>query len=360
MLIGRQKAKAATASQSEAKSSEQEIPNTMSMSISLPSLSRLSSLGVAMALQSPHKYKHNRSRSMPSSPKGHPSLTDTLVGEVERLEESCSSSSSFGADWFGLALEVAINCYSNLSNMQIDMEGVGSKWINAHLDDILHLLEACNLLRDTITEIRKQHTSVQVAIRGLGRDHTPSAHALERARTTLAICLCKKKDTQTQLEKCMSTLRRMAEKLNVEDKAGLAQATININHAKAITVMIFSALVTALSFKTSHRRMPSLPLPVHFTCLQHKLREAFEMRKRSSSSSTRSLRELEAADIALGNLNNLLNSKSKLQLPLHFSPSTLALNDLETALPQLENKINQLFKFLISARVAILNTLSSH
>ncbi|XP_057858666.2 protein BPS1, chloroplastic-like [Cryptomeria japonica] len=312
-----------------------------------------------MALHSPHKYKHNRSKSIPSSPKGHQSLTGTLVVEVERLEESCSFSSSIGADWFGQALEVAINCYSNLSNMQIDMEGVGSKWINAHLDDILHLLETCNLLRDSITEIRKQHTSVQVAIRGLGRDLTPSAHTLERALTAFAIWLSKKKDTHTQLENCMSTLRRMAEKLKIEDKAGLAQAAININHAKAITVMIFSALVTALSFKTSHMRMASLPLPAHFTCLQHKLREALKTRKRSSSSSSRSLRELQAADIALGDLNNLLNSRSKLQLPLHLSPSTLALNDLETALPQLEHTINQLFNSLISARFAVLNNLSS-
>ncbi|GLJ24631.1 hypothetical protein SUGI_0471050 [Cryptomeria japonica] len=296
---------------------------------------------------------------MPSSPKGHPSLTDTLVGEVESLEESCSSSSSFGADWFGPALEVVINCYSNLSNMQIDMEGVGSKWINAHLDDILHLLEASNLLRDTITEIRKQHTSVQVAIRGLGRDQTCSAHAHERARSTLAMWLSKKKDTHTQLEKCMSILRRMAEKLNVEDKAGVAEAVININYAKAITVMIFSAFVTALSFKTSHMRMPSLPLPTHFTRLQQKLKQSFDIRKRSSSAS-RFLHELEAADISLGDLNNLLISKSKLQLPINLSPSTLALNDLETALPLLEHKIDQLFKYLISVRVAVLNTLSCH
>ncbi|GLJ24634.1 hypothetical protein SUGI_0471090 [Cryptomeria japonica] len=329
----------------------------MSLSIAIPSLSRLSSLGVAMALHSPRKYKRNQSKSVPSSPKGHLSLTDTLVGEVERLEESCSSSSSFGADWFGQALQMAINCYSDLSNMEIDMEGVGSKWINAHLDDILHLLEACNLLTDSITEIRKQHTNVQVAIRGLGRDQTPSAHALERARTTLAIWLSKK-DTHTQLEKCMSILRRMAEKLNVEDKAGVAQAAININHAKAITVMVFSALVTALSFKTSHIRMPSLSLPTHFTCLQQKVKQAFELRKRSSSTS-RFLQELEAADIALGDLNNVHNPKSKLQLPFNLSPSTLALHDLETALPLLEHKINQLFKCFISARVALLNTLSS-
>ncbi|GLJ24635.1 hypothetical protein SUGI_0471100 [Cryptomeria japonica] len=331
----------------------------MSMSIALPSFSRLSSLGSAMGLHSPLKYKHSRSNSMPSRLQGHPILADALVSEVERLEESCSSSLSFGSDWFGKALQMVVNCYSNLSNVQIDMEGVVSKWMNAHLDDILHLLEACNLLRDIITEIRKQHTSVQAAIRGLGPALTRSAHADERVRASLAIWLSKKKDTHTQLEKCMSILRRMAEKLNVEDKAGLAQAAIDINHAKAITVMIFSALVNALSFKTSHMRIPSLPLPAHFTSLQHKLKEAFEMRKRSSSLLSTSVHELEAADIALGNLNNLLNSKSKLQLQLHLSPSTLALNDLETALPLLENKINQLFKFLISARVALLNILSS-
>ncbi|XP_057858668.2 protein BPS1, chloroplastic-like [Cryptomeria japonica] len=240
------------------------------------------------------------------------------------------------------------------------MEGMESKWMNGHLDDILHLLEVCNILRDSIAEIRKQHTCVQVAIRGLGPAFTPSAHALERARIVLGTWLRKKNDTHTQLEKCMSILRRMAEKINVEDKAGVAEDAININHAKAITIMVCSTLVTALSFKTSHMRMPTLPLPTHLTSLQHKLKLAFEMRKRSlSSSSSRSLHELEAADIALGDLNNLLNSKSKLQFPLRLAPSTLAIHELETALPLVEHKIDRLFKFLFSARVELLNTLSS-
>ncbi|GLJ24643.1 hypothetical protein SUGI_0471220 [Cryptomeria japonica] len=353
MLIARHKANTEAAAASTLK---ETIHNRMSMSITVPSLSRLSSLGAAMALHSPRKHHHNRSKSMPSrlQLQGHPIRTD----EVERLEESCSSSSCFGRDWLGRALEMLLNCYSDLSNTKMDM---GSKWMNAHLDDILHLLEVFNLLSDSISEIKKQHACVQVAIRGLGPALTPSAYALERTRTTLAIWLSKKKDTQSQLEKCMSILRRMAEKLNVENKAGVAQAVININHAKPITILVCYTFVTGLSFKTSHMRMPSLPLPARLTSLQQKLKEAFEMRKRSpsSSSSSRSLHELEAADIALGNLNNLLNSKSKLQLLLHISPSTLALNGLETALPLLEHKINELFKFLISARVEILNTLSS-
>ncbi|GLJ24636.1 hypothetical protein SUGI_0471110 [Cryptomeria japonica] len=328
----------------------------MSMSISIPSLSRLSSIGSAMALYSPRKHRcyHNRSKSLPSRLQGHPILTD----KVERLQESCSSSSCFGTDWLGQALEVSVNCFSNLSNIKIDMEGMESKRMNGHLDDILHLLEVCNLLRDSIAEIRKQHTCVQVAIRGLGPAFTPSVHALERVRIALGTWLRKKKDTHSQLDKCISILRRMAENLNVEDKARVTEDAMNMNHAKSITIMVCSTLVTALSFKTSHMRLPSLPLPTHFTCLQHKLKEAFEMRKRASSSS-RSLHELEAVDIALGDLNNLLNSKSKLQLPLHLSPSTSALYELEIVLPPLEHKIDRLFKFLISARVALLNSLSS-
>ncbi|XP_057858636.2 protein BPS1, chloroplastic-like [Cryptomeria japonica] len=297
-----------------------------------------------MALHSPHKNRHNRSKSMPSRLQGDPILTDALVSELERLEDCCSSSSCFGGDWLPQAIDVVVNCCSNLSDIKIHME---SKWMNSHLDDILHLLEVCNLLRDTIADIRKQHACVQIAIRGLGPVLTPSFHAFQRVRTSLVSWLEKKNDTNSQLEKCMSSLRRMAEKLNRED-----------NHAKAIIIMVCSALVAALSFKTSHMRMPSLPLPTHFSRLHDKLKEAVEMRK--SSSSSRSLHELEAADIALGNLNNLLNSNSMLHLPLHLSPATVALHELETTLPLFEHKINQLFKFLISARVALLNTLSSH
>ncbi|XP_057858639.2 protein BPS1, chloroplastic-like [Cryptomeria japonica] len=307
-----------------------------------------------MALQSPHKYRHNRSKSMPSRLQCDPILTDALISEVDRLENCCSSSSCFGGDWLAQAVEVVLNCCANLSDIKIHME---SKWMNAHLDDILHLLEVCNLLRDTIAEIRKRQACVQIAIRGLGPNLAPSVHALHRARTSIASWLKKKNDTNSQLEKCMSNLRRMAEKLNREDRAGVEGAAINMNHAKAIIIMICFALVAALSFKTSHMRMPSLPLPTHFSRLHDKLREEVEMRKRSSSS--RLLDGLEGADIALGNLNNLLNSNSKLHHPRHLSPITVALHELETTLPLFEHKINQLFKFLISSRVALLNTFSS-
>ncbi|GLJ24648.1 hypothetical protein SUGI_0471280 [Cryptomeria japonica] len=331
------------------------IHNRMNMSNPMPAISRLSSLGMTMALHSPHKYRHNRSKSMPSRLHGDLFLTDALISEVDRLEDCCSSSSCFGGDWIAQAVDVVLNCCANLSDIKIHME---SKWMNAHLDDILHLLEVCNLLRDAITEIRKQHACVQIATRGLGSALTPSVHALQRARTSLASWLKKKNDTNSQLEKCMSNLRRMAEELNREDRAGVEGNAINVNHSKAIIIMVCSALVGVLSFKTSHMRMPSLPLPIHFSRLQDKLREAVEMRRRSSSS--RLLHELEAADIALGKLNNLLNFNSKLELHLHILPATVALHELETALPLFEHKINQLFKFLISTRVALLNTLSSH
>ncbi|GLJ24629.1 hypothetical protein SUGI_0471000 [Cryptomeria japonica] len=327
--------------------------NRMNMSISVPSLSRLCSFGVTMALTS---RRHSRSKSMPTRLQGHPILTDALVGLVERLED-CSTSSCFGADWLSQALQEVVNCYSNLANIDIDMQGMSSEWMNGHLDDILHLLEVCNLLREAIAEIRNHCRCVHVAIRCLGCAIAPSAHSLQRAQSSLASWPRKDKQIESQLEKCMSILRRLSEKVNVEDKAGVEGPAIDFNQAKAITIFFCSALVTTLSFKTSHIRIPFPPLPAHFTCLQNKLKEAFEIRKRSSSS--RLLHELEAADIALRNLNNLLDSKSKLQLPFDISSTIVVLNDLETALPLLEHKIYQLFKFLITSRVTLLNIISS-
>ncbi|KAH9307935.1 hypothetical protein KI387_035846 [Taxus chinensis] len=334
----------------------------MSMSIAVPSMSLLSSL---VNLHSPRKHKHKRSRSMPSRLQGCPILTsfqNQLAGEVKRLEQQaeCSSSSCFGADWLGQALQVVVNANSNLSQIDIDTEGMGCKWMNQHLDDMVHLLEVCNLLRDSISEITKQHMCVQVAIRGLGIN--PNAHALERARNSLA-CWLGKKEIQSRLEKCMSILRRMADKLNLEEKAGAGleapAIAIDINHTKAITILVCYALVTALSFKTPRLKIQALPLPRSFTSLQDKLKEAFGLKRRSSSSSSRFLHELEEVDIALGNLNNVLNSNSKLLIPLQLSPTTMALHDLEMALPSFEHKINQLFKLLITSRVALLNTISS-
>ncbi|KAH9296782.1 hypothetical protein KI387_028464, partial [Taxus chinensis] len=54
-----------------------------------------------------------------------------IVGEVQRLEQQaeCSSSSCFGADWLGQALQVVVNANSNLSQIDIDSEGMGCKWM---------------------------------------------------------------------------------------------------------------------------------------------------------------------------------------------------------------------------------------
>ncbi|KAH9290870.1 hypothetical protein KI387_034987, partial [Taxus chinensis] len=131
-------------------------------------------------------------------------------------------------------------------------------------------------------------------------------------------------------------------------------------HTMAITILVCSALVTAVSFKTPRLKIQALPLPRSFTSLHDKLKEAFGLKRRSSSSSSRFLHELEELDIALGKLNNVLNSNSKLLIPLQLSPTNMALHDLEMALPSFEHKINQLFKLLITSRVALLNTIYSH
>ncbi|KAH9314372.1 hypothetical protein KI387_022999, partial [Taxus chinensis] len=94
----------------------------------------------------------------------------------------------------------------------------------------------------------------------------------------------------SRLEKCMSILRRMADKLNLEEKAraGLEAPAIaiDINHTKAITILVCSALVTVVSFKTPRLKIQALPLPRSFTSLQDKLKEAFRLKRRSSSSSS--------------------------------------------------------------------------
>ncbi|KAH9292401.1 hypothetical protein KI387_042413 [Taxus chinensis] len=210
---------------------------------------------------------------------------DFVRCEVKRLEQQaeCSSSSCFGADWLGQALQVVVNANSNLSQIDIDTKGMGCKWMSQHLDDMVHLLEVCNLLRDSILEIRKQHMCVQVAIHGLGIN--PNAHALQRERISLS-CWLGNKETQSRLEKCMSILRQMENKLNLEEKSRARleapAIAIDINHTKAITILVFSTLITVVSFKTPRLKIQALPLPRSFTSLQDKLKEAFGLKRRSS------------------------------------------------------------------------------
>jgi hypothetical protein len=290
---------------------------------------------------------------------------------------------------------------------------IGEKWLSQHMEDVINLLDVCNVLIERISQIKKYNMSVQIALRvllhGLQIENVTVHPQVVKSRSLLASCmdaLRKKKDmmeVESNMDKCMSTLRRMASRLQATSTS-MATVTGNhhichipINNAMGITIFAFTTLVVALSFNTLRRssipttacfndkakknkiiRLPLMADPlINITCvvntMQHKIKEVVNMqkRKRSSSSSSLLFHELDRVDITVGNISNLLgnylmtktskyscNKQLQDQLKAYIGALSTSTTELESALTCIEHKINVLFKLLISSKVAHLNTLS--
>ena len=384
----------------------------------------LTSVGAALQSMIPaavvsHQHKHKRSKSMPICKSSLPFLAENdfqmqLVAHLDVLQQQHQPSScTFTADWLGKALEVVLFIYSNVEDLQRMKNDIGEKWLSQHMEDVINLLDVCNVLIERISQIKKYNMSVQIALRGLLHglqiENVTGHPQVVKSRSSLASCmdaLRKKKDmmdVESNMDKCMSTLRRMAGRLQATSTSMAAGAGnhhichIPINNAMGITIFACTALVAALSFNTPRRssiptaacfndkarknKISPLPLTadplINVTCvvntMQNKIKEVVDMqkRKRSSSSSSLLFHELDRVDITVGNISNLLDSyfmtktcksscSKQLQDQLKASIEALSTSttELESALTCIEHKISELFKLLISSRVAHLNTLS--
>ena len=350
--------------------------------------------------------KHKRSRSMPTS-RVHPIVADfqcQLQAKLEILIQQQPQQPepyNISTAWLGKALDVVLFIYSSLKDlhphiMPID-SNVEGKWLSQHMEDLVNLLDVCNVLRECMSEIKKHNTSVQIALHGLLHAHAQMNNQVVKAKDSLDKCmdeLRKNKDMESRLAKCMSTLKRMADSLHTTtaiaasmDGSGVEEA---IKEAKAITIFVCTALVASLSFNTPCRSfMPgagflktkksisptSLPSLMDINSMtnmmQQKLKDAMEMQRKSSSSLFRFLlHELNNVDITIGNLNNLLEryimnrtskSSSNMQDELMDSIHVVYMStiEFESALTHIDQRMNEIFKFMISSRVALLNNISA-
>jgi len=253
-----------------------------------------------------------------------------------------------------------------------------------------------------MSDMKKSNMSVQIALHGLLHAHVQIPSVLSRpdhminnqvvkAKDSLDKCmdeLRKKKDMESKLAKCMSTLNRMADSLHQTTTTATSISGSGVE--EAITVFACTALVAALSInapcrsfikgagflKMKNRTSPS-PLPPLMDInsmkdrMQHKIKEGMEMQRKRSSSFKFLLHELNRVDITVGNLNNVLDkyiknktSKSSSNMQDEVVDSIHSVNmsttELERALTHIDQRINDLFRFLISSRVALLNNLSTH
>ena len=101
------------------------------------------------------------------------------------------------------------------------------KWLDEYLDDNVKLLDICRTLRDAISDIKTYDSYVDLAIHSFSPHTVGYEPYLRRSKNSLLRCIeaLKRKEEEmnqmgqrrSKLENCSSMLRRMGEKLHMEN-----------------------------------------------------------------------------------------------------------------------------------------------
>ncbi|GLJ17449.1 hypothetical protein SUGI_0303790 [Cryptomeria japonica] len=327
---------------------------------------------------------HNRSSSSTIYPANHdnPKLDafeSHVCEELRRLEE-CGNYLS--ADWLRQALDVCLYVHSMVEE-NFPHIGKNSKWVNEHLEDMVKLLDICNALRESMSDIKQYKVELQLIVHGFQGCGPIGARQLLRARTALGNFndpSAKAKEAsegKSRLENCSSMLRRMGERLvappsDAATASGGAAFLEPIYASKALMVFVCGVLVAAISTK-SKRHLPQLCAgQTAWACslqtLHHKVKEEIEKGRNKGTTCTL-LYELKAVDSSSRSLydlvNKLINSKSvppneSQALELRQSVQSLrnCISELESGTAPFERQISEIFRVLVSGRMALLDVLS--
>lgn len=359
------------------------------------SSSVFSSLGAALHALPPLSF-HNRTSSSTIYPATytHP-LVDAfqswLNSELLRLQES--GAAYLSAEWLGQALELCLAVHTRAEELFPHIQQAilreNRNWVDEQLDVTVKLLDVCNALRRTISDVKEYQALLQMIVRGLEgfSDNPMCGRQLCRARTGLGNCkefmvtkeaqsLQASSTKHSRLDKCSSMLRQIGEKLLATPASGnsnKAQFLEILYGTTATTVCVCGVLVAALSFKSKR----SLPAPPHMghsssasalQSLHHKVKEDID-RKRSKGARA-PLQELDSVDAAVRHLYVVLNrwitSKSSgsdlaneaLELKQSVESLKKCLTDMEAGIAPFEKQLDKLFRVLISNRMALLDTIT--
>lgn len=300
---------------------------------------------------------------------------------------SFDGSACLSMPWLCHAMKVVLSTHASAEAFVPELQQAllhgDTKWLHAYLDDSVKLLDTCNALREAIKEIKSYHGHVKLALNALDKAYIGEAQ-LRRAKAALCQCVnaLKKKDEgsnnvgghrRSRLENCSSMLRRMGEKLNMENAS--KGTFFKVSHAAQVTTIFICGVLTAtLSLK------PCRPLSTividgqstwgcSLTSLQQRLKEQMERQKAKGENAL--LQELCKTDFAVRSLKDrverLLERK---RFPLKdarisdLKKYAVSLKDcsieLNNGLDLLHQHVEDVFKILITSRMALLEIYSCH
>ncbi|KAH9313287.1 hypothetical protein KI387_028322 [Taxus chinensis] len=318
--------------------------------------------------------------------------TDSPVREFEcqlaAKLEGLKQSAKINLEWLHEALVVVAHTHSTviraMSGLQVPLTEREQRVVNDYLDDSVKLLDACNVLRESFADLERYHMLVQLALHSLDSKEPVNDNKVARTKNVFHECVVtiKKKvedvDRQGQqrskLENCSSMLRRMGEKLNNINNNNNSSSSNNnalimsaMYGAKTTTIFLCGVLSIALLVKPK-RILSSLHLTHQpswassMLKLQHKVKEEIDRRKAVKGSSAL-LEELDSVHLEVKALYQVLLNGEKekekgfpMMEEIRQSVPRLRkfVEDLRKRLGPVEQKVNEIYRMLVSSRVDLL------
>lgn len=348
----------------------------------MSSSSLFASLGAAFQSFSSPRLSFKASSPSKSNP-GLTAFESELASRLEQLKLT-DDAVYLSIPWLCEAMEVVLSTHASAETFVPDLRQAlvsgDVRWLDDYLDNSIKLLDICVALKEAISEIKSYHIHLKLALRPLekGAMGEPQLRRCKKALEKSMESLKRKDDAvnhlgqrRSKLENCSSMLRRMGDRLNTED-ATKGNFFMVIYAAQVTTIFICGLLSSALSFKL--RRPPSSiyvggqsPWSFSLSSLQQRMKEQIE--KNKSKGANALLEELDKSDIAVQTLHKrveqLLESSFFPVKKGHASEvkKGVALlracsNELYQGLSPLEAHLEDVYKILLTSRVALLDMYS--
>lgn len=254
------------------------------------------------------------------------------------------------------------------------------KWIDDYLNNVVELLDACNIIRERIATVMKYTESVSFALHSLGGGRVLTESALIRARVALSSCESMER-RWSELDRCAPSLRKLGEKLAqgvALSACGVAKPCSDVTQcgselqealsaSKSVTLLVCGLLSISLSFR-SKRGLPATQLTQSLKAeswsnslheLQKLVKEEVDKQRKGGGPV---LDELRSTVVMVRDLRGLIqrpaDEVSRSELRGRVESLGRSCGVLEEGIKMFEGRVNELYKHLISIRMALLGVLT--
>lgn len=282
------------------------------------------------------------------------------------------------ADDLSDVLDAAIDAQK--TGMTLTMLSIGStagrnsdwNFINCYLDNTVQLLDACKSMQHRLENIQGFLRSIPIGLHCLDGEHERSATVVRRAAAALESSCLRDKRHSSEMEKTMSRIRTCGKKLSMtyEDSNGSIPPELYkaLSGSLAMAVLAIGKLSSATSFNSQSTDLqpPNMEHKVEsWTMLKNELSRKIKLFPKKTAEIVL-MEELKGADIAV---QTLLKLTLAVQMgsgiatwPTEVKAVVGELQNrreqLEKTLPQLEQKIGELYRLIVALRMSILGLLS--